>query len=476
MIDAERLRRALNPRTVAVVGDVARSNYRWLRCMSTFNGRVYSVQIDPNEISGIEAMGIPNYASLLDVPEDLDYVLVAVPRVAATAILRDCIDKEVAGAAFFTSGFAETHVEEAIELQREFTAIAEAAGIAVIGPNCIGLYNPALGVRFREDQAAGFQGDTTFISQSGGHAGDISAAAHASGVPVNQVVSFGNGVVLESADYLEYFGEDPATRFIGMYIEGLQDGPRFVRALRAVTLRKPVVIWKGGMTDAGRRATASHTASMAGSDMIWDAMCRQAGAIQANSIDEMIGLIDALRLLPAFTGDGLGVTGGSGGQSVAMADVFSRAGLRVPTLSDESREQLGSWFSLVGASFGNPVDMGSNRAHVDGIFDVLVADPNVDCLLVQIRPPQPDADDAQRMDTQIASVIRVRGRTKKPIAVIAHSPTPARDGAAITALAERLHEAGIPTFISYERAATVIRKVMAYYRYLDELATEARSG
>ena len=462
MIETERLTRTLNPKTLAVIGDVSRTNYRWLRCMSTFQGNIYSVQIDPNEIPGIEEMGIKNYQSLTEIPEDIDFVLVAVPRVAANAVLKDCINKGVAGAAFFTSGFAETHVQEAIDLQKEFTDIARESGIAVIGPNCMGLYNPAAGVRFGEKQAVGFEGDTTFISQSGGHAGDISAAAYANGVPVNKVVSFGNGVVLESADYLEYFGNDEQTQFIGMYIEGLHDGPRFTKILKDVAKRKPVVLWNRGMTDAGRRATASHTASLAGSDKVWDAMCKQTGALQVESVDEMIDLINALRLLPKFTGNGLGVTGGSGGQSVAMADTFARAGLRIPDLSNGSQEKLGSWFSLVGASFGNPVDMGSNREQVDVILDTLTTDENVDCLLVQVRPPQDDDEDRERMQTQIDSLKRLKSTTDKPIAVIAHSSTPAHDGSAIADLSKTLREESIPTFISYERTASVIQKVLEY--------------
>ena len=152
-------------------------------------------------------------------------------------------------------------------------------------------------------------------------------------------------------------------------------------------------------------------------------MCKQTGALQVESVDEMIDLINALRLLPKFTGNGLGVTGGSGGQSVAMADTFARAGLRIPDLSNGSQEKLGSWFSLVGASFGNPVDMGSNREQVDVILDTLTTDENVDCLLVQVRPPQDDDEDRERMQTQIDSLKRLKSTIDKPIAVIAHSST-----------------------------------------------------
>jgi acyl-CoA synthetase (NDP forming) len=466
---AYNLDRMLNPRTVAVIGDAKVRNYRWLRSMSTFTGKVYSVQIDPNEIPGIEELGVPNYKSLVEIPDEVDYALVAVPRAAAAVVLRDCIAKQVGGVAMFTSGFAETDTEEGRALQERLTAMAREAELPLIGPNCMGLYNPAVGVRFMENQPSGFEGDVTFLSQSGGHAADFSTAAHAAGVPVRKAISFGNGVILENADYLEYFAADEGTRYIAMYVEGLRDGPRFFAALREASRRKPVVLWKGGLTDAGGRATSSHTASLAGSAEIWDAVYRQTGAIPVTSVLEMVDVLKGLRLWPRFTGDGVGLTGGSGGQSVAMADVFSRAGMRVPQLSEQSRQQLASWFSLVGASFNNPVDMGSNRSEMDTIFDVLADDPGIDSVVVQVRPGTGDAADVERLEQQLAALARLRERSGKPVAALTTSSTPLEDGPAVAALDARLRDIGVAAYPTYERAAQAMRKVLAYYRFQEGL-------
>ena len=234
-VERERLDRTINPRTVAVVGDAKIRNYRWLKSMETFQGPVYSVQVDPNEIPEIEAMGIPNYTSLLEIPEEIDFVLVAVPRNVAPFILRQCVEKDVAGAAFFTSGFAETASEDGFALQETLTELARDSGLALIGPNCMGLYNPGVGVRFGPNQPSGFEGRISFAAQSGAHTGDLIEAAYDSGVLLGKAVSFGNGIVLENADYLEYFAGDPSTDILAMYVEGLQDGPRFFRTLRETT-------------------------------------------------------------------------------------------------------------------------------------------------------------------------------------------------------------------------------------------------
>ena len=279
-VDRERLDRALNPKTVVVVGDAKARNNRWLRSNKTVEGvgNLYSVQVDPNELDEIEKLGVENFTSLADVPGDIDYVLVAVPRNVAPLIMRHCIEREVAGAAFFTSGFAETDTDEGRELQATLKSAAEESGLVVIGPNCMGLYNPASGVRFGPSQPAGFDGPVSFVSQSGAHAMDFIMSAHDAGVRIGKAVSFGNGITLENADYLEYFAGDPGTEYLAMYVEGLQDGRAFFEQLRAATRVKPVVLWKGGRSSDGSRATRSHTASLAGSTEVWNALCQQTGA------------------------------------------------------------------------------------------------------------------------------------------------------------------------------------------------------
>src|SRR4030042_6388051 len=144
--DPKNLDRAFNPRTVAVVGDKQQSNYMWLRGVSNFRGKVYSVQIDPREIPGIEALGVTNYLSLLDIPEPVDYVVCAVPRAVSPRIVQDCIKKEVGAVHLFTSGFAETGTEEGIRLQSIITQMAKEANLNLIGPNCMGIYTPRIGL------------------------------------------------------------------------------------------------------------------------------------------------------------------------------------------------------------------------------------------------------------------------------------------------------------------------------------------
>ncbi len=249
--DLTKLDRAFNPKCVAVVGDSKRGNFHWLHNLSTFKGKLYSVQVNPESIEGIEALGIENYTSLLDIPGPIDLVIVNVPRAIAPEILEDCIRKEVAAAHFFTSGFAETDTEEGIRLERLLTEMAEQANFHLVGPNCRGIFNPKIGLKQIGEQYSGFAGPVGIISQSGGLAMAFTREAHLQGVDINKSVSFGNGIVLGASDYLEYFGRDPEIEVIGMYLEGVRDGRQFFTVLREVSARKPVVIWKGGWTEDG---------------------------------------------------------------------------------------------------------------------------------------------------------------------------------------------------------------------------------
>ena len=463
-VDTAALDRVFHPKTVVVIGDKKSSNYMFLTSLRSFSGKVYSVQIDPEEIPGIEAMGITNFKSLADVPDPVDYAIVAVPRAVSPRIVADCIQNKVGGATLFTSGFAETATPEGIETQERLFTMAEAAGMVLIGPNCMGVYNPTLGLCFLPGQPVYQGGNVGFISQSGSHAGGFASVAFESGLQVSKMVSFGNGIVLENADYLEYLAQDSQTQVIAMYVEGLKDGRRFFNLLKATTPRKPVVIWKGGQTQEGQRATSSHTASLAESMAIWEAVVKQTGAILVHSLDEAVDTVKGLLFLPPITGTGCGLTGGAGGQSVSITDAFAKAGMSVPALSPDSYEKLEAFFKLIGASFRNPIDMGVNRRDIDTIFDVLAQDPVIDVIVMQLGVTRGDRGRQQR-ETPIDSFLRMKGRTAKPLVAIPYSTTPYKDGEALREVQDKLQEAGVPCFPSYERAGRALRNVVEFHRF-----------
>jgi acyl-CoA synthetase (NDP forming) len=465
-----RLERALNPKVVCVVGDKKAMGYMWLHAMKTFTGKLYSVQIDPNEIPGIEELGVPNYKSLADVPDEIDYVLCAVPRPVAARIVKDCAEKKVGAVALFTSGFAETETEDGIEAQRLVTEIARDGDLLLIGPNCMGAYNRRLGVRHSGDQPAGDAGNVAFIGQSGTHTINFSLVGSVHGIKCSKTVSFGNAVLLDAPDYIDYFAQDPETEVIAMYIEGTKDGPRLLKSLKAAAKRKPVVVWKGGTTAAGGRAVYSHTASLATAPAIWDAAMRQAGVIQADNLDETIDVVKALVYSKPTTGRRMGLIAMTGGQSVVITDAFEREGLEVPLLTAGSYEKLASFFNIIGGSYRNPLDaggtigMGFVPGNLTRLFDILEEDENVDAVALEIsgtfmarRMRQAPAI----MEALVNTLAEQKTKSGKSFVVIAH-PSHVED--VMAELRGKLLERGVATFTSFGSAARAMAKAVGYWR------------
>ncbi len=462
-VDFNKLQRAFNPQTVVVVGDSKQSNYEWLHGQKQFKGKLYSVHINPAAFEDIKAMGIENYTSLLDVPGPVDLVIVAVARKAAAAILDDCIRKDVAAAHFFSAGFSETDTDEGRELERQLVARAEAANFHLIGPNCMGLYNPGIGIRQNEDQHLGDVGPVGFISQSGSVAIGFSMEAHHQGIFLNKSVSFGNGIVLDSSDFLECFGQDPEIKAIGMYLEGIKNGRRFVSVLKDVASRKPVVIWRGGRTEAGGRAIASHTGSLAASKNIWDAAIKQCRAVEVNSVEELIDTLKALLFLPPVHGKRVAIAGGPGGQSVTSTDVFVESGLIVPRLTRESYAELETFFEVVGGSYRNPIDTaGPVRRDMKRIMKIVSRDANIDnvAYFVSTRPGRHISREQLQSTMEILEDIK---QIPKPLItmVLLSTSDAAKE---VKEIMDILQERGIPAFPSVTRGAQALKNTYYYYK------------
>jgi acyl-CoA synthetase (NDP forming) len=461
------LDRVFNPCSVAVVGDKKENGYMWLKSLSAFTGKVYSVQIDPKELPGIQELGVENYSSLLDIPQPIDYVIIAVPRSIAPKIVHDCIRKDVGGATLFTSGFAETNTEEGIELETVITKMAREADFNLIGPNCMGVYNPKIGLRNDVKQYYGEGGPVGFIAQSGTIAIAFSLLGESNGIKVSKSVSYGNGVVLDSTDFLEYLAVDEETKIIGIYIEGVKEGERFFRCLRETTKSKPVLIWKGGEGEGGARAVASHTASLASSPIIWEALIQQCGAIKVDSLDVMIDVVKALLYVKPPEGARVGLIAMSGGQSVVMTDAFTRVGLEVPRLSDSSYKDFHSFFNPIGGSYLNPLDISWNMPsteHLMKILNIMSRDENIDSVVLELLLPNLALsweDDPSHFDNLIEALAKFRTTCPKSFLVIL---TPWYMEAEAMQARIKLMGKGIPSFPSFERGAKALKKVEEYHK------------
>jgi acyl-CoA synthetase (NDP forming) len=464
-VDFNKLDRAFNPRVMAVIGDKKETNYMWLRAQKGFKGKLYSVQIDPKEIDGIKALGIANYPSLLDIPEPVDFAIVAVPRSVALRVLADLINKKVPAAHFFTAGFSETDTEDGRQAERKLKDMAEAANFHIIGPNCMGIFSPGAGVKQNAEQYSETVGPVGFISQSGNHAVNFAQEAHLHGVEINKVASFGNGTVLESADYLEYFAHDPGIKVIGMYIEGLKNGRRFLKVLRETTAKKPVVIWKGGRSDEGIRAIGSHTGSLAIPITTFYAAVRQCRAVTVNRMEDMIDTLKALIYLPEIKSNRVAAVGGSGGGSVAVSDAFAEAGLKLPPFSKSSYDEFASFWVNVGGGYKNPVDTyNANRREMKRILDIMARDTGTDNIVALFAARNAGPAAQATPDIQLTPFADIKQMTGKPVMAIISSPS---DGPSVGAAMEmmgKLQAMGIPAFLGMERGALALYKAYEFWQ------------
>ncbi len=458
-----------HPRSVAIVGASTHegpgSFLTAIREMQ-FDGALYPVNPKAEEIQGLKC-----YPRLTGIPGDVDYVISSVPLRFVEQLVEDCAVKRVKVLHFFTAGFSETGDEEATALEARVLARAKEAGIRVIGPNCMGLYVPAAGLSFMPGLPTE-PGPVAMLSQSGANAGEFCRTASARGLRYSKVVSYGNGTDVRESELLEYIAEDPETAVVASYIEGLADGQHFIRALRKATAAKPVVILKGGRTEAGTRAANSHTGSLAGSLQIFDAAVRQAGAIRVDRMDELVDMAVTFRYLRELRGPRAGIVGGGGGYSVLASDEIGAAGLQMPALPPEIQQKLKDFTPTAGTSVRNPVDtsVGWGPEGLKPMLDTIriVSEAgNLDYILYHTSwghgPNRGGAEElvaaAKKQGAAIGELAKEIG---KPIVCVCRTPTSVDSMAATVAFEQECAAAELPVYGSVAAAAASLSRLITW--------------
>jgi len=345
-----------------------------------FPGKIYPVNPEGGEIKGLRV-----YRSLQETPGEVDFAIITIPAPLVWGVLEECLRKGVKGVEILTSGFRERGDPEGKRREEDIARIA-GRGMRILGPNCFGVYCPESGLTIMPGYNFSREaGPVGFFSQSGGLCADMGQIAKGLGIRFSKMVSYGNGCDVAACDLLEYFFTDEKTRVIAGYLEGVEDGPRFLRILKENRGKKPVILWKAGLTATGSRAVMSHTGSLGGSGIVWGSALKQAGVIQVYGVEELIDTLYAFLYLPASAGPGVAVMGGGGAISVAASDSLERLGLMVPLFSPAVLEKLKPSFPPVGNSLKNPVDLGNPMVPPSILQRVMEAageDPGIDTLIV----------------------------------------------------------------------------------------------
>ena len=452
------------PQSVAVIGASNKEGKIGNAIMKNlinfgFKGKIYPVNVKEEKILGIKA-----YKSVLEIPDNVDVAVISIPGKFVPQILEECGQKGVKGVVVISAGFKEAGN---VELEEKLLEVARKWNIRIVGPNCLGVTNIENGFDCTfnppERQARPEFGGIAFMSQSGAFGAAILDWAARHEVGMSKFISLGNMTDLDESDFMEYLKDDKATKVITAYLEGVKDGRKFLEAARNATKKKPVVILKSGRTEAGAKAAASHTGSLAGSYTIYQAAFEQTGVLEARSMRQLFNYAKALTMQKPAKGDRVAIVTNGGGAGVMMSDGVLEVGLKMADLSEETKEKFAK--AIVEGklpahmSYKNPIDIigDAPSSRYEVAMRYALEDENVDVLVVIALFQSPALDDG---------IVEAVGRMQeygKPVVFIAPG------GVYPEKMARRIEKTGVPVFETVEDGVDAVYALVRYGQYIKEL-------
>jgi len=452
------LERIFHPRAISIIGSSNREG-SFGRLFLEGIIRMGYPAIYPVHPREKELLGLKAYPGIKDIPVDIDLAISLVPRTEVLKVVQDCAAKGVIGLILFTSGFKEKD-DEGGNLEQEIVRAAQQGGVRLIGPNANGLYCPAAKIcTFPGALMVGGlpteSGSVAIISQSGSFADYTCQVLAGKNIRFSQVAGYGNESDLGAVDFLEYCGADKKTRVIAGYLEGIKDGRRFYELAKKVSKQKPIILWKGGLTESGAKAALAHTGALAGSRQVWEAMFKQSGIISVHSVEEVTDCVIAFSRLPLPKGKRTAILSGMAGTNVGTADNCLIMGLELAQYTEKTNKKLLEILPAIGTTAANPTDIGAgvlvNPALYGQAAKILLDDENVDMLITITGPDNP---------ATVRGLAEVAKSANKPMVVSLFD---------ISGLVEPqvkyLQEQHVPVYPDPKRAVNALAKMAGYAEY-----------
>lgn len=431
----------IEPKTVAVVGASRDPKKLGALVFKNLLQTGYAGRLIPVNPAADEVMGHEAYSRVSKIPGKVDLAVIVVPAGAVASVIRDLGKKKVALAVIISAGFKEVG-EEGIKLEADLVKLARKMGVRFIGPNCLGFMNPLIGLNATFSSTLPRPGTVSFISQSGAMGVATLDWATESRLGFRAFVSIGNHADINEIDLLEYFGQDPKTKVILLYLESFTDGRRFVEIASRITPFKPVVVVKAGRTYKSLQAIQTHTGSLAGSAEIADQALKQAGVLVARTTEELFDYALSLSLAPRLKTPSVGIVTNAGGPGVLAVDELRHTKLIAPELHGTTVRALRKFIPPAGSTH-NPIDVlgDAPASRFIRAAETTLKDQNVGGLIAVVTP-QTTTD----VDAIATGLSQLKRKTTKPIVTTLMGGEHVEFGRGI------LHENGLPEFATPERA------------------------
>ena len=374
------------PSSVAVIGasaNPAKLSYGILKNLSQYGYRGKIFPINPKTT---EILGYPCFASIHDVPEDVDLAVIILPAEMILDVLHDCGAKGVKACVIISGGFKELGAEGK-KREEELKSAAHEMGIRVIGPNCVGNVNISSGLHTTFIKGMPDKGGIAFVSQSGAVCGGVVDHVLNEGIGFSHLISLGNEMDVTETDMIAYLATDPETTVIAAYVESIRDGMRFMQVASHVSHQKPIVLLKAGKSESGAKAVSSHTGSLAGSQTAYNTAFRQAGVIEVNSLRTLLQTAMALDFQPLPKNNQAVIFTNAGGPAALLSDSLDAHGLKLADLTEEAQQQLKAGLNPAAQTM-NPVDMlgGANEDEYALALRVAIEKSDAGALLPTLVP------------------------------------------------------------------------------------------
>jgi acetyl coenzyme A synthetase (ADP forming)-like protein len=460
--DSIALEKFFSPRHVAVIGASNNPNRFGYNVMKNlieagFDGDIYPVSLKEDVVFSKLA-----HKHVLDIPGPVDLAIIVIPAATVPAAVEECGKKGIKAISVLSGGFSEVGTKGA-ELEKELNSIAKSYGIRIVGPNCVGTMNTHkhLNASF---VMYSMRGEMGLITQSGALGAACSYVSKREMLGFSKFVNLGNASDVSVPEIIRFYGRDPDTTVIGIYLEGIKDGRRFLDAISETTHLKPIIIVKAGRTEQGAKAASSHTGSLAGSDKIYGALFKQKGVARAGSLFELIDVAKAFTKQPLPRGRRVGIITNAGGAGVLATDACSDNRLMVPPLTDKTVVVLRSFLSEV-ASLGNPVDIiaSANKECYLKTTETVIADENIDALIVNCVVPTFLGMKPSEHAEGVAEAYEKVKHYGKPVVSCWMAGELAEPGREI------LERAGIPSYSSPEKTAIAVSHMADYQEFINRI-------